>query len=147
LAKERLFRVGWLSALIRPLGALPIAGDSNFRTIRAIVKRLKRGAIVCIFPEGTRTATGEIREENLKGGVAFLAHAAGVPIVPCYLQGTDAAWPRGGKSYKPARIRLFIGEPIRVEDTPGAKAEHYDTFAKIVIEKIKSLKDLAPHRG
>ncbi len=139
LAKEELFKVSWLGPVITWLGAMPVMGESDFRTLRAIIRSLKQGRIICIFPEGTRSNTGEI-SENFKSGVSFLAHTAKVPVVPCYLDGTDASWPRGGKSFRPAKIRVFLGRPFEIPDAVGAKDTHYEGFAQMIMDAIKALK-------
>lgn len=138
-AKEELFKVSWLGPIMRMLGAIPVMGDSDFRTLRAMIRSLREGSIICIFPEGTRTRTGEI-SGDVKVGVAFLAHAAGVPVVPCYIDGTDRAWPRGAKFFKPAKIRLILGKPFTIPDTAGAKETHYEGFAQMIMDAIKALK-------
>ncbi len=139
MAKERLFKIPVLGRMIVWLGALPIAGDSEFKSMRVVIRALKEGKAVVIFPEGTRGAG----EEFLEGqpGVAFLAHAAGVPIVPCYIEGTAKAWPRGQKAFRPAKIKVYVGAPIpvtdgRIED----KVSHYEKTARLVMDRIRELK-------
>ena len=139
MAKERLFKIPVLGRMIVWLGALPIAGDSEFKSMRTVIRALKDGRAVVIFPEGTRSAG----EEFLKPqpGVAFLAHAAGVPIVPCYIEGTAKAWPRGRKAFLPVKIKVFVGDPIpvtngEVED----KLRYYESTAQLVMDRIRELK-------
>lgn len=142
LAKEELFRIPVFRRIITWLNAVPVAGESDFRTLRAIVKRLRAGEIVLIFPEGTRSRTGDM-SSDVKSGVAFLAHAAGVPVVPCYIDGTDKAWPRGGRWFRPAKIRVFLDKPVVVGESTEDKAEHYARSTSQVMERIKFLKDSA----
>lgn len=144
MAKERLFKIPVLGRMIIWLGALPIAGDSEFKSMRTVIRALKDGRAVVIFPEGTRGAG----EEFLEGqpGVAFLAHAAGVPIVPCYIEGTAKAWPRGQKAFRPVKIKVFVGEPIpvksgHVED----KVQYYVETARLVMDRIRELKTQSQH--
>lgn len=144
MAKEYLFRVPVLGTLITWLGALPIKGDDEFKTMRTVIRALKGGRPVVIFPEGTRATGREFLEPE--PGVAFLAHAAGVPIVPCYIEGTAQAWPRGRKIFRPAKIKVFVGAPIpiasgRVED----KASYYAQTARLVMERISDLKAQSQH--
>ena len=59
---------------------------TDFKAIREMMSRIKRGGILVIAPEGTRSKTGELQEG--KPGVAFLAARAGLAIVPVALSGT-----------------------------------------------------------
>lgn len=67
------------------------------------------GNILILFPEGTRSSTGEVGE--FKPGVGFLVAGKDIPVVPCYLEGTHAAWPKGAWCPRPKRIHLTIGTP------------------------------------
>ncbi len=139
LAKEKLFKIPVLGTMIVWLGALPIAGDSEFKSMRVVIRALKNRKAVVIFPEGTRAAG----EEFLKPqpGVVFLAHAAQVPIVPCYIEGTAKAWPRGRKAFLPVKIRVFVGKPIPVESGDIVdKLKYYETTAALVMDRIRDLK-------
>jgi 1-acyl-sn-glycerol-3-phosphate acyltransferase len=62
-----------------------------------------------IFPEGTRSITGEI--DRFKLGVGLVLAGTPSPVVPCYLHGTSAAWPKGAWFPKPQRVQLVIGQP------------------------------------
>lgn len=144
MAKERLFKIPVLKHVIVWLGALPIAGDSEFKSMRTVIRALKDGRAILIFPEGTRATGGEFLEPQ--PGVVFLAHAAGVPIVPCYIEGTAKAWPKGQKAFRPVKIRVFVGEPIpiasgRVDD----KVAYYEKTARLVMERISDLKTQSQH--
>lgn len=144
MAKERLFKLPVLGRMIVWLGALPIAGDSEFKSMRTVIRALKDRRAVVIFPEGTRAAGDEFLEPQ--PGVAFLAHAAGVPIVPCYIEGTAKAWPRGQKAFRPVKIRVFVGEPIPIETGHiENKIEYYEKTARLVMDRIRDLKAQSQH--
>lgn len=71
-----------------------------------------------LFPEGTRSATGDL--QRFKAGLGMLIAGAEVPVVPCHLQGAFAAWPRTGKWPRPRPISVRIGAPLcfaRTENT------------------------------
>ncbi len=63
-----------------------------------------------MFPEGTRSRTGEL--QPFKNAPFGLAIAAQVPIVPLYVDGTYRILPKGGLRLHPMPIRIEIGEPI-----------------------------------
>jgi 1-acyl-sn-glycerol-3-phosphate acyltransferase len=77
------------------------------------------GNVLILFPEGTRTETGALRP--FKPGIGLLLAGRDVPVVPCYLDGTFAAFRKGTKFPRPRAIRLTIGEPRRYGDWPANK--------------------------
>ncbi|MGI8431056.1 MAG: lysophospholipid acyltransferase family protein, partial [Chthoniobacterales bacterium] len=62
-----------------------------------------------MFPEGTRSPTGEMRE--FKSGVAGLLAGRDVSVLPCYLDGAFRAWPKGKRLPRPRKLRLIVGAP------------------------------------
>lgn len=79
----------------------------------------KPDAILILFPEGTRSDGGEPGE--FKPGVALLAAAHGIPVVPCHLAGTHAALPKGRWCPRPNTVRLTIGRPRLYAHVPATK--------------------------
>jgi len=73
-----------------------------------------------LFPEGTRSATGEL--QPFKAGLGMLVAGTDVPVVPCHLQGAFAAWPRTGKWPRPRRVTVRVGEPLRFDDVANDRA-------------------------
>lgn len=67
------------------------------------------GNTLVIFPEGTRSVTGEV--DRFKLGVGLVLAGTPYPVVPCYLHGTYAAWPKGARFPKPRQIQVTIGQP------------------------------------
>jgi 1-acyl-sn-glycerol-3-phosphate acyltransferase len=67
------------------------------------------GTILIFFPEGRRAAG--VAPGNFKPGAALLAAGRDVPVVPCHLDGTDAALPKGAWCPRPRAVRLTIGAP------------------------------------
>lgn len=72
---------------------------------------LDRGWSLMIFPEGTRTTTG--RMGHFKNGVALIALAKNVPVVPVYMEGLRAIRPKGAQAEQPGPVTVVFGEPIR----------------------------------
>lgn len=82
------------------------------------------GNILIIFPEGTRTATGELG--RFRSGIGRLVTGTDIPVLPCHLEGGFRAWPKGKWIPRPFRLHLRIGEPKHFghlkQDTASVKA-------------------------
>jgi 1-acyl-sn-glycerol-3-phosphate acyltransferase len=94
------------------------AGGNDIEAYRAARAVLDRGDVLCIFPEGTRSYTGELG--NAKAGVAMLATRAGVPILPVGISGTDRFLGRGQRFPRLwTRITVRVGKPFTIELDPS----------------------------
>ncbi len=115
LARSSLFRFKPFGAIITALDAVPIDRNASMVTaMKAIIARLKAGGAVTIFPEGSRTADGQLGE--FKPGFAVIAKRAGVPIVPVAIVGAYECWPRTRTVPRPGRVRLEFGPIITSEE-------------------------------
>lgn len=116
---------------------VPIDADVNLiRAMQIGAIGLKRGHVMLIFPEGTRSIDGRISE--FKKGAAILAYELGVPIVPVGVRGTFEAWPReGGFRFHP--VEFHFGDPI----DPRAFAAAPDPYTAITDQLQKDVKRLS----
>ncbi len=114
IARKTLFRFGPFRWAIEFLDAIPIDRDGfGLAGIKETLRRLKRGEMVLIFPEGTRTNDGEV--SRLKPGFVALARRGKVPLLPVGMDGAYDAWPRKLLLPRLAKIHVWIGEPITPE--------------------------------
>lgn len=90
-------------------------GVKNSKNAGLSVSLLRSGVPLLIFPEGTRSKTGEMR--SFKPGAAALGRALRVPVVPVAIVGAYDAMPKGRNWPKPGRppVKLLIGKPLRVK--------------------------------
>jgi 1-acyl-sn-glycerol-3-phosphate acyltransferase len=93
------------------VNALPFDRRTSPRQSLTLCRQLleKPGNALIIFPEGTRSPTGEPGE--FKPGVGLLVAGTDYPVVPCYLEGTHEAWPKGAWLPRPTKVRVRIGAP------------------------------------
>jgi len=98
------------------LNAIPFERSSRAGQSLALCRQLlmNPGNILILFPEGTRTRTGELGP--FKPGVGALVAGTSIPVVPCLLQGAFQAFPKGSKLPRPRKVKLVIGEPMRFSD-------------------------------
>ncbi len=140
MAKSELFHTPIVAPIIKGLGAFPVVRESaDMKAIRYSISLLKEGKIVGIFPEGSRSETGDIKEGEL--GMALLVKQAKVPIVPCHLRGTHH--PVHFKGIIPVfnRVSVTIGEPITFEahSVGSTSKEKMKYFTEKVMEELKRL--------
>ena len=113
LYKHEIDRIPVLARAFRMGGFIPIdrsRKESAMRSIEAGARSLQAGNSFLIFPEGTRSKTGEMLP--FKKGGFIMAIKAGAPIVPVAIQGGRAAMRRGSPIIRPATVSIRVGEPI-----------------------------------
>lgn len=124
LAKEGMFRVPVLGALLRATGQVPVhrggrAGGDALASARA---SLGRGEIMMVFPEGTYTRDPDGWPMRARTGAARLALETGSPLVPVACWGSRELWPVGRALPRPVprrTITMRVGEPFHAVQHPG----------------------------
>lgn len=111
VARKSLFRFTPFRWLILSLDAIPIDREGlGLEGLKETLRRLKRGEMVLLFPEGTRSPDGEVH--SIKPGFCAVARRAGVPIVPVAMDGSFDSWPRWRLLPRRAVIHVQFGDPI-----------------------------------
>ncbi len=113
VAKRELFKIPLLGRAMRAAGHIPIDRVARKRAFEAYdeaARTIKRGVTPVVFPEGTRSRTGELLP--FKNAPFGLAIAAQVPIIPIYVHHTFEILPKGAWRLRSQPIRLLIGKPI-----------------------------------
>ena len=120
------------------MNALPIwRKNCGAHSLRDLRERLLKGACVYIlFPEGTRTRTGEVAP--FKPGLGRLVARTNIPIVPCYLDGTFAALPASRTVPRWKKISARIGKPLLFANTTNDRAG-WQSLAATVEEAVRAL--------
>lgn len=123
-AKDYFFEGKWRRAYfenftnLRPLDR----ADNPREAMREASGLIERGHTILLFPEGTRTTTGELAE--FRPAVAYLALKHGVDILPVYIEGTYRSMPRGSFVPRNRNLAVRIGPPLSAlalkEATDGA---------------------------
>lgn len=118
LAKSELFTNPYFGWLIRLLHAFPVRqGEGDVGAVKETIRRLQEGYALNIYPEGSRTETGEIGP--LEKGVALVIRRAGVPVVPVAIDGSFLAWPKRRKLFRPHPVRVIYGKPMDMSQMKG----------------------------
>ena len=112
LAREGLFRSRLFGGFIRKLNTHPIKGNVGDLTVfKMVYELLKEGDKILLFPEGKRSSNGRL--SPLRPGVALLASRSEAVVLPVYVHGAFAVWPRHRLLPKPfGRTACVFGSPI-----------------------------------
>ncbi|MFC0409611.1 lysophospholipid acyltransferase family protein [Roseomonas elaeocarpi] len=104
------------------INALPVwRKRTTARDIEALRARLHEdGAVLILFPEGTRSRTGAMG--RFQPGVGALIAGQPVPVVPCFLDGAFEAWPASRRLPRPGPLHLRIGTPLHFDAVAPGRA-------------------------
>ena len=142
MAKEELFRgpVGYLG---RWYGAFPVRrGRSDREAIRTALAHLERGAAVLVFPEGTRSPSGELIRGQ--AGAGLIAVRSGATIQPMVLLGTERIH-AGSDLLNRQSVEVRFGEPFELPATTGqSRIQAAEAATDLIMRRIAAL--LPPER-
>jgi 1-acyl-sn-glycerol-3-phosphate acyltransferase len=131
----------WAAAIL--VNALPFARQARVRQSLSLCRELlaNPGTILIIFPEGTRSTTGEVGE--FKSGTGALVAGRDVAVAPCFIDGSFQAWPKGKRFPRPRKVRLVIGTPRNYSDRGTEKID----ICAIAAELRAAVTELRPANG
>ncbi len=128
MAKAELFTVPILGKALNHLNAFPVKrGMSDREALRNGLAVLKEGKVLGLFPEGTRSKTGELGKGL--AGAGFFALRTDAVVVPCAIIGPY-------KAFK--RLKVVYGEPLNLEELRIRKASAEET-TELIMSEIRKL--------
>ncbi len=136
LAKDSLFKTPFLGWHLKRSGNIPIHRENPVKSVKSIknaAQKVKEGTSLCIFPEGSRSSDGKIRE--FKPGVFYLAILSQKPILPVTIIGSRFLLPKGSIKIRSGKIKVIISDPI---DTSQYTKKDIEKLIKIVKDRIIS---------
>lgn len=142
VAKSELFRIpffGWYMSLA---GYVPIEREistSAHRTIGSVADVLGKGDCILIFPEGTRSITGELGP--FKRGSLMAAFSSGATVVPVAISGSYKMMPKKTYLINIVPVSMKFGRPISFKKYLGTKPtkDDYELELKNLRERIQEL--------
>lgn len=141
LARKTLFKKGFFEWLYHQWNAIPVDQERpDMASLKTIIRKLKGGDRVLLFPEGARTFDGSIGEAA--SGIGLVAVKAGAPIQPVRIFGANQVLPRGSARVRLARISVVVGPPIHLsaaERKALSNKEGYEQFTERIMNAIKAL--------
>ncbi len=114
------------AAFFKGVGQLPVdrsGGQASEAALNSGLKVLRRGELLGLYPEGTRSPDGRLYKG--KTGMARMALEAGVPVIPVAMIGTDKAQPTGKKIPHIMRIGIRIGTPLDFSRYEGMEGDRF----------------------
>ena len=142
VGKEELERIPLLGRAMRAAGHITIDRAVKKRAFEAYDKAartIRRGVSAVVFPEGTRSRTGELLP--FKNAPFALAIAAQVPLVPVYVDSTFQILPKGGFRLRPRPVRILVGEPIATAGMTPEDRERLRDRTRAAIVALKARVD------
>lgn len=135
LARSTLFRFPLLGSLLRSWNAVGIDRDGGSGAgLKAILERLRDGGAVILFPEGTRTRDGKLKEAEI--GIGLLAVKTGAPIVPVRVFGTFEAYGRHMRFPRPRKVAVKYGRAMTFDSLVAEAASCSKPRLKLIYQEI-----------
>jgi len=141
----------WLIAALYFLsGVIPLNRkdeESRAGVIKSAIEVLKRGDILIIYPEGTRSRNGQIQKG--KAGATRIFLKTGVPVLPAAIKGTFELLPPKGKLKIKRIVKINIGKPLyfkeefekakRIEESSDEYKEILQKITDKIMEEVSNL--------
>lgn len=148
MAKESIWRNPVAGPLMTGMKHIPVDREAGGASFRAAINALKAGEIVGVFPEATISRSFELKE--FKSGTVRMAQAAGVPIIPVTIWGSQRVWTKGypkrlGRTNIP--IYITVGEPIAVGKGSAAAEQVNDLLRERMSAQLHADQDAYPPLG
>lgn len=146
MARKGLFEIPVLRWMIKS-SAFPVDRErTRPSTIKETVRRLKKGELITMFPEGRRSETGELMEA--RRGIGMLACLSKVPVVPTLIIGSDRVLPVDAGWLKRAKITVVFGEPVYYNSTADEKEYRNHELHEVISNKIMTaIKEMKKNYG
>jgi 1-acyl-sn-glycerol-3-phosphate acyltransferase len=137
--------LGWpiISLITRAGGHIPVDRDrveSRGASVARIVKTLRAGRNVLVFPEGTFSHEDRLRPFQV--GAFKAAIAAGVPVVPVALEGVARVWSQHARFPSAGHVEIRVGEAL---EAAGAAREEADEEAEVEVLRASALRFITAH--
>lgn len=141
LARKTLLKWPFFGPLFPAMNVIPVERDGNdMSALREVIKKIREGNGVVLFPEGTRSKDGNI--QPARAGIGLVIAKTGAPVLPMRIFGAYDAFPKGAKSLQFPKITVVLGEPLHfsAQEISSATRETYQKLSDRVMEAIAALK-------
>lgn len=151
LAKESLFRIPVVGAILRAAGQIPVyrSGHRNDAPLRAAHEYLDAGHSIAIFPEGSLTRDPNLWPMRGRSGAIRLALETKVPVYPIGQWGSEQVLPQYGNKFRPGfwkPVRVLVGDQIdlskyqKAQLSPAELNEATDLVMQTITKLVEELR-------
>lgn len=141
LARKTLLKWPFFGPLFPAMNVIPVERDGNdMSALREVIKKVKEGNAVLLFPEGTRSVDGRL--QPARAGIGLVIAKTGAPVLPMRIFGAYDAFPKNARSFHVSQITVVIGEPIHfnAEEISDTSRDTYQNLSNRVMDAIGALK-------
>jgi len=107
--------------------------EDKVPSLEVAAQRIKQGASVVFFPEGSRSKDGHLRKFHRGGAIAAIR--SGVPILPITVNGSRFVLPKGTLALMPGKIRVIVGDSIDPGSFDDNKIDELTAVVKLAIQQ------------
>lgn len=129
LARKTLLQIPLLGKLLPHINVILVDRDGNdMSALKSVIRIVKSGNGVVLFPEGTRSPDGKL--QPAKAGIGLVIAKTRAPVQPMRIFGSFDAFPKGSDTITATPITVVVGNPIRFSDAElDPKTHGYDERA------------------
>lgn len=141
VAKAEMFKGFLVKALWIYLGGIPVNRRGASReTFKKIFDQVDQGNLVVVFPEGTRSSDGELKQAKL--GIGMMVAMSGSRVIPTYISGSDRVLPSHSMKVKFHPVSVNYGPEVDFSDLMGKfeGKELYQQISQRIMDRIQGLK-------
>jgi 1-acyl-sn-glycerol-3-phosphate acyltransferase len=141
LARKTLLKWPFFGPLFPAMNVIPVERDGNdMSALREVIKKVKDGNAVLLFPEGTRSLDGHL--QPARAGIGLVIAKTGAPVLPMRIFGAYEAFPKNARHLQLSQITVVIGEPIHfsADEIAHSSRETYQILSNRVMDAIGALK-------
>ena len=140
LARKTLLQWPVFGSLFPSMNVIPVERDGNdMSALREVIKKIKAGNGVVLFPEGTRSQDGNL--QPARAGIGLVIAKTGAPVLPMRIFGAYEAFPKKATRLHLSPITVVIGNPIHFseQDLSSPSRATYQLLSNRVMESIAAL--------
>ena len=137
IAKKELKKIPLFGWCITAMGMIYVDRKNNIKAVesmKAAGTLIKSGKNVIVFPEGKRSRSGKI--ETFRKGPFVIANSSQIDIIPIAIKGSEVLHKPGGLKFRPGKVYINIGEPIKASSFLDKRPEEFANYTKGIVEKL-----------